>query len=40
MTMINEITKGAEERMQKSVVSLEEAFKKIRTARALSLIHI
>ena len=31
MTMINEITKGAEERMQKSVVSLEEAFKKIRT---------
>ena len=34
MTMINEITKGAEERMQKSVVSLEEAFKKIRTGRA------
>ena len=32
--MIDEITEGAEERMQKSVVSLEEVFKKIRTGRA------
>jgi len=32
--MIDEIIADAEERMQKSVVSLEEAFKKIRTGRA------
>lgn len=32
--MINEITKDAEERMQKSVSSLETAFNKIRTGRA------
>jgi len=32
--MIDKIIAGAEERMQKSVVSLEEAFKKIRTGRA------
>jgi ribosome recycling factor len=32
--MIHEIIADAEERMQKSVVSLEEAFKKIRTGRA------
>ncbi|MBT3529831.1 MAG: ribosome recycling factor [Gammaproteobacteria bacterium] len=32
--MINEIITDAEERMQKSVASLEEAFKKIRTGRA------
>ena len=32
--MINEIVTDAEERMQKSVVSLEIAFKKIRTGRA------
>lgn len=32
--MIDEITKDAEERMQKSVASLETAFNKIRTGRA------
>lgn len=32
--MINEIIADAEERMQKSVISLEDAFKKIRTGRA------
>ena len=32
--MIDEIIADAEERMQKSVASLEEAFKKIRTGRA------
>ena len=32
--MINDIIKDAEERMQKSVASLEESFKKIRTGRA------
>ncbi|MBL4821468.1 MAG: ribosome recycling factor, partial [Gammaproteobacteria bacterium] len=32
--MINEITQDAEERMQKSVASLETAFNKIRTGRA------
>ena len=32
--MINEITTDAEERMQKSILSLEDAFKKIRTGRA------
>jgi ribosome recycling factor len=32
--MINEITADAKERMQKSVASLEDAFKKIRTGRA------
>ena len=32
--MINEIIADAEERMQKSVTSLEDAFKKIRTGRA------
>ena len=32
--MINEIVTDAEERMQKSILSLEEAFKKIRTGRA------
>jgi len=32
--MINEITRDAEERMQKSVASLETAFNKIRTGRA------
>ncbi|NKB32041.1 MAG: ribosome recycling factor [Pseudomonadales bacterium] len=32
--MIDEIIEDAEERMQKSVASLEEAFKKIRTGRA------
>ena len=32
--MINEIVADAEERMQKSVTSLEDAFKKIRTGRA------
>ena len=32
--MIDEIIADSEERMQKSVVSLEEAFKKIRTGRA------
>lgn len=32
--MINDIIKDAEDRMQKSVASLEDAFKKIRTGRA------
>ncbi|NQV68856.1 MAG: ribosome recycling factor [Pseudohongiella sp.] len=32
--MINEIVADAEERMQKSVLSLEDAFKRIRTGRA------
>ena len=32
--MINEIIKDAEDRMQKSLASLDEAFKKIRTGRA------
>ena len=32
--MVNDIIKDAEERMQKSLASLEEAFKKIRTGRA------
>ena len=32
--MIDDIVKDAEERMQKSIASLEESFKKIRTGRA------
>ena len=32
--MIDEIIKDADDRMQKSLASLEDAFKKIRTGRA------